>query len=264
MPAIIYEKTPDGLTATGDRNVSTFPSGLCRVDQTFVCKSSMAATHRLALSVGSNFPNGNYPAIDGLKIYPEVQETKKSDGFTEFNVSAYGRTLNSLDYTTKIIKKIIPVWAYKMVDGIIVEDTINARNGRYFAIEVMMTQLDCKFAIKKGQDLSIEELNLPSDVFNIKSILNLNPIQGYELSPLTALETKQYEYVDWNGTKRFNKFTIYQYEYFNDFGDSFMSRISYDQPAIYLNNIANFGSFSEIDISILGRVSELSFTSLNI
>lgn len=92
MSAIIYEKQPLGLYATGDRTVSTFPSGLVRVEQTFVCRTSAAATHRAALAVGTNMPGGSAPAIDGLKIFPEPQEKHRDDGFTEFIVSAYGRT----------------------------------------------------------------------------------------------------------------------------------------------------------------------------
>lgn len=95
MPAIIYQKTPGGLFATGERTVSTFTSGLVRVDQTFICQTSAAATHRAALAVGNDMPGGSAPAIDGLKIYPEPQEKRRTDGFTEFVVSAYGRTNTS-------------------------------------------------------------------------------------------------------------------------------------------------------------------------
>lgn len=91
MSAIIYEKTANGLYPTGQRTVATFPSGLLRVEQNFVCKTSAEATHRAALAVGEDFPNGSYPAIDGLKIFPEVQEIRRADGFTEFKVSAFGR-----------------------------------------------------------------------------------------------------------------------------------------------------------------------------
>ena len=89
--SIIYEQTPNGLYATGQRTVSTFPSGLIRVDQTFTCKSSAAATHRATLAVGANFPGDSYPAMDGLKIFPEPQEKRRNDGFTEFTASGYGR-----------------------------------------------------------------------------------------------------------------------------------------------------------------------------
>jgi len=119
MSATIYEKTPNGLYPTGDRTISTFPSGLVRVDQTFVCKTSAAASHRADLAVGEEFPNGSYPTIDGLKIFPEVQEVQRTDGFTEFRVSGYGRTsvTGSVRKTTKQFwslkydgESFLPVW----------------------------------------------------------------------------------------------------------------------------------------------------------
>ena len=91
MPAIIYQRTPGELFATGERTVSIFPSGLVRVEQTFICPTSNAGTARYQLAVGSNMPGDSQPAIDGLYIYPDPQEKTRSDGFTEFTVSAYGR-----------------------------------------------------------------------------------------------------------------------------------------------------------------------------
>lgn len=93
--SIIYEQTPGGLYPTGQRTVTTFPSGLIRVDQSFACKTSVAPTHRATLAVGSNFPGESYPAMDGLKIFPEPQEKRRDDGFTEFTVNSFGR----LNYT---------------------------------------------------------------------------------------------------------------------------------------------------------------------
>ncbi|MEN9534836.1 MAG: hypothetical protein RLZ22_161 [Verrucomicrobiota bacterium] len=100
MSAIIYEKTANGLYPTGQRTVATFPSGLLRVEQTFACKTTSAPTHRASLAVGSDFPSGSYasnewlgyPSYDGFKIFPEVQEIQRNDGFTEFKASGYGRT----------------------------------------------------------------------------------------------------------------------------------------------------------------------------
>jgi hypothetical protein len=91
MSAIIYEQTPGGLYPTGQRTVTTFPSGLIRVDQAFSCKTSAAATHRATLAVGEDFPGDSYPAMDGLKIFPEPQEKRRDDGFTEFSVTSFGR-----------------------------------------------------------------------------------------------------------------------------------------------------------------------------
>jgi hypothetical protein len=92
MANIIYQKNPDALIPQGNRTVSTFPSGLVKVDQSFIGLTSLKGSHRSILSIGRSFPGNNSPAIDGLYIYPEVQEKELPTGFTEYLVSAYGRT----------------------------------------------------------------------------------------------------------------------------------------------------------------------------
>ena len=93
MASIIYEKNTNGLIATGQRTASTFDSGLVRVDRKYVCRSSAAATHRATLAVGNAPPDDDgAPCIDGLFIFPQPQELQRGDGFTEFQVSSYGRT----------------------------------------------------------------------------------------------------------------------------------------------------------------------------
>jgi len=92
MAAIIYEKSNGSLVATGNRRVTTFESGLVRVDRVYVCATTNAAAHRLTLMMGGELPDDDgAPAIDGLFIFPAPQETTRGDGFTEFAVSAYGR-----------------------------------------------------------------------------------------------------------------------------------------------------------------------------
>lgn len=92
MSHSIFIANPTALIAQPGRAVNTFPSGLVRVDQPYLGLTSQAATHRATLAVGNNMPDGNSsPCIDGLKIFPEVQERRREDGFTEFIVSAYGR-----------------------------------------------------------------------------------------------------------------------------------------------------------------------------
>lgn len=261
MSIIIYEKNPDGLIATGDRNVSTFPSGLCRVDQTFVCKSSMAASHRLNLSVGSNFPNGNMPAVDGLKIYPEVQETKRSDGFTEFKVSAYGRTSLSFDnYTMKAEKQRLWNSALIFLDGLYAA-------GSFYQIDATYYKVEGKIVILKGQDLSVDELNLPSQLFGLKGILRVIKRPEEVTSQLFNIAEVSYDYIDWNGTQRVNKYITYKYYHGKDSGsgspdplNSAASRIVYDFPTIKINNETNYGSFTELEISIMGRTLDSIFS----
>lgn len=92
MSYTIFTSNPTALIAQPGRAVNTFPSGLVRVDQTYLGLTSQATTHRATLAVGNNMPDGDSsPCIDGLKIFPEVQERRREDGFTEYIVSAYGR-----------------------------------------------------------------------------------------------------------------------------------------------------------------------------
>lgn len=100
------------LIPQSGRAATTFPSGLVRVDQSYLGLTEKQATHRVTLSVGNGMPDGDkYPAIDwenadgtnfepSLKIFPEVQESRRDDGFTDYKVSAYGRT-NETGTTTR-------------------------------------------------------------------------------------------------------------------------------------------------------------------
>jgi hypothetical protein len=81
------------LIPQAGRTVTTFPSGLIRVDQSFLTESSALFTSRALVAVGNDAPGGDSsPSVDGLKIFPEAQELRREDGFTEFIVSSYGRT----------------------------------------------------------------------------------------------------------------------------------------------------------------------------
>lgn len=93
MSYTIFTSNPAALIPQPGRAVNTFPSGLVRVDQTYIGLTSHASTHRAILAVGNDMPDGDSsPCIDGLKIFPEVQERRREDGFTEYLVSAYGRS----------------------------------------------------------------------------------------------------------------------------------------------------------------------------
>jgi len=98
----IYEKTTGSLIKTADRSITSFPSGLIRVDQVYVGKSDEESTHRAALSYGGAMPNQNdTPAIDGLYIFPEVQESRDGSGLTKYQCSGYGRTTDEYREMTR-------------------------------------------------------------------------------------------------------------------------------------------------------------------
>jgi hypothetical protein len=87
----IYHGTSD-LIALPGRTVQTYPSGLVRVEQSFVCRKANAGNMRSQIKVGDEMPlDEGSPAIDGLYIFPNPQEVSRPDGFVEFRVTAYGR-----------------------------------------------------------------------------------------------------------------------------------------------------------------------------
>lgn len=101
MAQTIYEQTAGALIAQPERSLTTFESGLVRVDRRFVCRTATAATHRTTLAVGNALPDDtDGVTLDGLFIYPTPQETQRGDGFTDFVVSAYGRIYDTLQNVT--------------------------------------------------------------------------------------------------------------------------------------------------------------------
>lgn len=100
----IYHGTT-GLVALPNRSVQTYPSGLVRVERSFVCRKNLASKYRSILGVNQPMPNDDgSPAIDGIYIFPEPQETMRDGGFIEFKVTAYGRhNLSPEFYENKLI-----------------------------------------------------------------------------------------------------------------------------------------------------------------
>jgi hypothetical protein len=93
MSYTIYNsQSASSLLAQSGKTVSCFPSGLIRVEQSFLTQSDALFTSRLLVAVGNDAPGGDSsPSIDGLKIFPESQERHREDGFTEYLVTSYGR-----------------------------------------------------------------------------------------------------------------------------------------------------------------------------
>jgi hypothetical protein len=91
MKNYIYHGTRN-LIALPGRAVTTFPSGLVRVDRTYACRTADAERYRREFAVGNLLPmDDGKPAFDGAYIFPEAQEEQSEDGFYRFKVSAYGR-----------------------------------------------------------------------------------------------------------------------------------------------------------------------------
>ena len=89
--AYTYHGTSE-LIALPNRTVQTYPSGLVRVERSYLCRRGDELRYRSELAVGNLLPDDEgAPAIDGLYIFPEPQEMARDNGFYEFRVTAYGR-----------------------------------------------------------------------------------------------------------------------------------------------------------------------------
>jgi hypothetical protein len=92
MSNYTYHGTSD-LIAMPGRSVQTYPSGLVRVERSFMCRKADVARYRNTFRANEPMPfDDGAPSIDGLFIFPEPQEQVRDDGFVEFRVTAYGRT----------------------------------------------------------------------------------------------------------------------------------------------------------------------------
>jgi hypothetical protein len=239
--ATIYEKTAGALIATPGRTVATFPSGLCRVDQKYVCTTATAATHRATLAIGNDMPDGNdAPAIDGLKIYPAPQEIERGDGFTEFMVSAYGRTTDQL------------------VNIELVKTNVTPSFNRDFLSTVSLWEIKGKIAIPYRTNLEYDDLNLdPSLLLPFDAVYYgtdrtvLSTVAGIKIDRFRTLQDGTFgrliirEYII--------KFTV------DGVTPSDTWWVYIEDPIFSIVSQQNFGSFVEIDVlTKRGNTQELT------
>lgn len=234
--ATIYEETPGSLTASPGRTVSTFPSGLVRVDQKYICTTATAATHRATLAVGNDMPDGNSaPTIDGLKIYPAPQESERGDGFTEFSVSAYGRTTREM-VNIDLIKQ-----------NIIAESNSNSL--------VSFWEIKGKIAIPYGGSVEFEDVNLNPDLlFPFDAIYFGGAKTILSVTAGTSREVVTHSLSDAPKRRTLREYTII----FADDGatPSFSWLVYIEDPVFLIVGQQNFGSFVEVDVVTKRKNSE--------
>jgi hypothetical protein len=240
MPQIIYEKNAGELIPQGGRSVSTFPSGLVRVDQTFICSTPNVATHRSDLKVGNDFPGSSEPAIDGLYIYPEVQENRRGDGFSELIASGYGRTADTLQN----IRKQVLTGFLRKTSGF----TVGGGSLNLTTLFYNRNIINGFIAIKDGDSLSVEDLGLDDQLFVPFNLVNTD--DNYEIV-ITSIEFnyKSLNYIDWNGdlrTRYVNKINFYNTRWGPEISYNFI----WSSPVIRVINSQNFGVFKELEISV--------------
>jgi hypothetical protein len=119
--AYTYHGTSN-LIALPNRTVQTYPSGLVRVERSFVCRKDRVAKFRNTIRVNELMPFDNgAPAFDGLYIFPEPQEIVRDDGFVEFRVTAYGRTNTEGSYA---VNKIPSAVNFQIFERAVVDDPL--------------------------------------------------------------------------------------------------------------------------------------------
>ena len=189
----IFIANPTALIAQPGRAVNTFPSGLVRVDQVYLGLTSQAATHRATLAVGNDMPDGDSsPCIDGLKIFPEVQERRREDGFTEFIVSAYGRSKATATIAREVKQLSEPADFY-LRDMLIKRGTATAK-------------------IVSATIPTFDSLNFPADTFDPISAFLFTDADGEpevdsitKISESTRTETWRFEFGSITRTARLLK-----------------------------------------------------------
>lgn len=237
MPTII-EQTPNALYKQPTRTVATFPSGLVRIDQSYVCSNAAESTHRTTLALGNELPNDDgYPAIDGAFIFPHCQQVRSGDGFTEFIASAYGRTT---DQPTNFITTIQTVVA-----------------GDSSSYKLMNFTLD--IVLLTEQVLTLDALNLdprmldPFEFFFVNQYNKVRSITVTGTTNLTLTAVNAQGEVDDSAYRRRRNFLI-TFEMFTDNGDPTGTTqdalFVLNDPTIKVSAQSHFGKFTEYKIDV--------------
>ena len=211
------------LTPGEERTVTTFESGLIRVEQLYTCPAAAVATARPTIAIGSAMPDGNSdPAVDGLYIYPTPQE-REDGSITEFIISAYGRATTAFENWQPVIKTYLT-------------------GGIYYSVY----EISGSIAVPRGASLTYEDLGIDpvyAEPFNFAT-------QNLDYSIVSVIPSVPYpcNITNWDGTIITGQLINLTVTYDNGGGTGTVI-VSYVTPAIVLNTSRNFGTFTELDIT---------------
>tara|TARA_R110000868_G_scaffold89151_1_gene248257 strand:- start:1743 stop:2450 length:708 start_codon:yes stop_codon:yes gene_type:complete len=156
----IYQTAPGSLITTNDRSISFFPSGLVRVDQVYVGNEADETNHRSVLGYGLRMPyQVNVPVIDGLFIFPEVQESRDGSGFNKYQCSAYGRTTDEYRELSRSRNTL----RLAAISGNITPQ-----------IEIVVYNMQGTIVKKNGEVIEVSDIEFPIDFLNVISAKFLN------------------------------------------------------------------------------------------
>lgn len=221
MSATIYEQTPGGLYAQPGRAVTTFPSGLVRVDQTYVCVTGDAATHRATLAVGNAMPDGDdSPSLETLAIFPEVQGVARGDGFTEFRVSAYGQTVSDSGGTNRTLSgiQLLPI---TVLSGALTGSPPTASVPVYIHVWSITGMVVIPF----GESINVSQVDYDDKLNNA---FDFYQTEGELLSYTKTSDT----------------------DYYVTLESGAVGLVRLSSPTMGINSYTNFGSFAEVSVTI--------------
>jgi hypothetical protein len=193
MSNYTYYGTRD-LIALPGRSVQNFPSGLMRVERSFMCRKDAVARYRNALRVNEPMPfDDGAPAIDGLFIFPEPQEQVRDDGFVEFRVTAYGRTSFSAPFERKLTQGL-----YYIQANILYNPTTPAPSSPLLPIDATYPSLNESFVFRTVLPAATtsEQLLEPPFIVDAVVLAVSGPVFGKRLRNRQEVSTSLPEAVD--------------------------------------------------------------------
>lgn len=235
----IYEKTQGGLYKQPERTVATFPSGLVRIDQKYICANASEATHRATLAVGNELPEDDgYPTIDGAYIFPHCQQIRRGDGFTEFIASAYGRTTNQPSNFVTTLKTIAvsPIISYNLFD---------------FTVDIVLPT---------NESLRLDAINFdpqlldPFGFFYKNKYNQIRSIQESGTTYFTTISINAEGGLDLGTYSRDRVFTVTFDMYSNagvPLGTTEVASFAINDPVVKVIAQSNYGKFTEYKIEVV-------------
>jgi hypothetical protein len=230
MSTTIYEKNAGGLITTGERSVQTFPSGLVRVDRKYIGAQGNEAAHRALLAVDAALPEDDgAPAIDGLYIFPDIQESKDGTGFTTYLASAYGRTTTAgriTGYTQQSFKQRITPLDFWQPGDLLGDVVFNVR------------AMSGSIVIPRDAILSADDITIPESIYTPSNF----SLTRYPTAVMQNVNEAS-EYLGYSSTIR--RYSILFR--FPETNETFSINIFLQDPSVAITAQRNFGRWTEIE-----------------
>jgi hypothetical protein len=113
MKPTVYRKTNQRFFETTGRTLQVFPSGLLRVDATFVVPLEFLASVRQDFAIGQiltyNEVIGGTNAKGAARIFPAPRESYEIPGFCKLSVSAYDKVRVEAGFLFTLGKQIVTI-----------------------------------------------------------------------------------------------------------------------------------------------------------